>query len=86
MQQTGIKINARCTTSILTKDLEQTYYFSLFFGKKQHYFFKNNTLHLNFMRHRNNSLFLRQFRQRRIVGQRQNRSDKTIRLTYSAMA
>jgi hypothetical protein len=35
VRQTEEKKNARRTRHMLTKKLEQTYYFALFFGKKQ---------------------------------------------------
>jgi len=35
--------NACCTVTILTGNLEQTHYFSLFFGKKQHFILKTTS-------------------------------------------
>jgi hypothetical protein len=37
VQQTEEKKNACYTVAILAKNLEQTYYSALFFGKKQHF-------------------------------------------------
>jgi len=58
------QLNACHTESILTENLEQTYYFSLFFGKKQHFILQTTSYVQKFCCTAKKSAFSRERRQR----------------------